>query len=854
MFSDLKLKQVYTSDDDIATDFYIPVLKNAKSFDRTSAYFSAKSLAKYSEGLEYFANNGNKYRLIVSHEISEQDFNEIKLGYKIKKDILNGMLNQLNQELSIKEEMNISNLAYLIARGTVEIKIAFKREGIFHDKSGILKDEVGNIICFRGSYNETLAASDFNYESLQLSCSWIDSKGFYLDGIKKTQMEFERLWNNKKDNLIILPAENVIIKEIIKHNKGKIIVEEKLLSKEAVILDYEDNRLVLQFNTDSIEWFTNKAFYKMKIKNKVASIRNNVIYFKSELVYPDYIKINELLKKKLKDLGYEYFSTNRLNEYIESRNLYIKSRAKLGIELKTDHRRLEDKIEEFERIVNTQFVRKLRKKQLLDAFFMYAMRKSGNFSVPGSGKTSSALAVYSVLKYKGLVDRVVVIGPKNSFESWINEFNACFGDKQELKCFNIQDSKYKTPAQKKSALIYDTFPCNMFLFNYESIGTYLEEIKHIVENRTLLVFDEVHKAKAIDGIRAVAALEIARFSTYTIAMTGTPIPNSYLDLYNLLHILYNDEYREYFDLDISFLRDPSPTDIEYINEKIQPFFCRTTKQQLNVPEPNADKIRKITVSESEQKLFNILNKKYRNNKLALFIRILQMETNPKLLLNNLDISEFSNILDIDCDIDEIDYVDYSSEVANEIKQIETTSKKDVCINLIKDLVRENKTVIIWCVFVDTIKDLKKRLDNLGIKAECIWGEVLLEDRTKIIESFRNGEFSVLITNPHTLAESVSLHSVCHDAIYYEYTYNLVHLLQSKDRIHRLGLKDDQYTQYYYLQDNYILQTGEEFSMDEEVYNRLKKKEETMLKAIDNSELEPVYTSEEDLNLIFKKLL
>ena len=56
---------------------------------------------------------------------------------------------------------------------------------------------------------------------------------------------------------------------------------------------------------------------------------------------------------------------------------------------------------------------------------------------------------------------------------------------------------------------------------------------------------------------------------------------------------------------------------------------------------------------------------------------------------------------------------------------------------------------------------------------------------------------MLVTNPQTLAESVSLHSVCHDAVYFEYSYNLVHLLQSKDRIHRLGLPDDQKTRYYY---------------------------------------------------------
>ena len=80
----------------------------------------------------------------------------------------------------------------------------------------------------------------------------------------------------------------------------------------------------------------------------------------------------------------------------------------------------------------------------------------------------------------------------------------------------------------------------------------------------------------------------------------------------------------------------------------------------------------------------------------------------------------------------------------------------------------------------------------------IYGETPLDKRLLLIEEYQQGYYDVLITNPHTLAESVSLHHFCHDAIYYEYSYNLVHLLQSKDRIHRLGLKDGQYTQYYYM--------------------------------------------------------
>ena len=293
--------------------------------------------------------------------------------------------------------------------------------------------------------------------------------------------------------------------------------------------------------------------------------------------------------------------------------------------------------------------------------------------------------------------------------------------------------------------------------------------------------------------------------------------------------------------------------MDIINDRIQPFFCRTTKKELQVPDANEDIINSVRVTQVEQTIFEILCKKYRSNKLALFIRLLQLESNPNMLLEALDLNAFSSILDITDNIDDIDFVDYSLEIKNLIKSIDITSKKKACVKLAGDLVNQGKKVIIWCIFKDSITSLQEVLSKNGISAKYIMGEVELDDRSRLISDFRDGIFDVLITNPHTLAESVSLHSVCHDAIYFEYSYNLVHLLQSKDRIHRLGLPENQYTQYYYMQDWFEVD-GESFSMDEKVYLRLLEKEKIMLDAIDNQELEPVYTPEEDLKIIFGSIL
>lgn len=857
MFRNLFISSIYSSyDNNLVEEFYNPILKNAIKFDRISAYFSAKTLAKYSSGLEHFARNGYKYRLIISENINSEDYEIIKQGYKLKENIKNELLDKLMEELSLEEQRNMSNLAYLISIGIVDIKIAFVKKGIFHDKCGIFYDENGEIICFRGSNNETVAALDNNYEAFTVTCSWLlDSYGFYEKIIAKSITEFNKLWNNEHNEIIVLEAEDVIMNEILKHNKNKIIVEETLLQENCVILDYT-SRLVLRINMEDDDWITKSAFYKLRLKRYVDKNSGESMLFREDLSYIDYQNIHLLIKKKADSIGVRYFATNRLLDYIESRNIYIDKRANLGIEIKRQEDKLKNRFEEYSNMVNRNMSRKLREKQLWDSFFMFAMNKSCNFSVPGSGKTSSVLGVYAFLKAKGLVKRIVMIGPKNAFGSWIDEFNICFSGKEDLKVFNIHNSIYKSSTDKRRALTYDTGNTNLFLFNYESLGTYENELIELIDDNTLLVFDEVHKVKRVEGedpgTYAGYALKVSKNSKYTIAMTGTPIPNSYTDIYNILHILYNDEYREFFGFPIQMLKKPSEQERNMVNEKIQPFFCRTTKQQLMVPQANQDELVLIKTSNEEQKLFEIITAKYRKNKLALFIRLLQLESNPQMLVQSLDLNEFKEVLDIEDNIDDIDYVDYSEEVKKLVESIKTTSKMNACINQIKMLVSQGKKVIVWCIFKNSIKNMESILKNYGIRTFCIYGEVDLNDRISIIDEFKRGSFEVLITNPHTLAESVSLHSICHDAVYFEYSYNLVHLLQSKDRIHRLGLPDNQYTQYYYMQDLFQYD-GKIFSIDEQVYIRLMEKEKIMLDAIDNNCIEDVTTSEEDLELIFGKL-
>ena len=598
-----------------------------------------------------------------------------------------------------------------------------------------------------------------------------------------------------------------------------------------------------------------KAVYKISIKRYVVGeLTDGKVLLKEQPTAQGADRMLKRMRDSLKKLGYDLDVAGSVEEEVQQKRERAEERSRAGVEIKARDPKHEQYFSQYEQVVNDAFERRLRPQQMRDSFFMCAMSKAGNFSVPGSGKTASVLGVYAYLEAKGLASRIIVICPKNAFESWRNEFIACFGHKEQLRDFSVQAKGFSNlpRSERKRLMRVDTAGRNLILVNYEAAPTYVDELKSLVSSGSLLVFDEVHRVKRLGGKLAKAALEVASVSERTIALTGTPIPNSYLDIYNFLHILFPREYDAFFNFSTKMLSHPSDAEINTINAKIQPFFCRTTKDDLGVPPANEDSIVRIEVEPDTEKVLDVLKMRYRKNKLALMLRVMQLESDAKLLLENLDTREYAWLLSEDEETGEIDYVDYSDEIVGMIKALPPSQKANTCADIIATLATQGKKVIVWCVFVSSIQYLQGRLSSMGYVVRSVYGETPQEVREKTLDDFRAGAVDVLITNPHTLAESVSLHSVCHDAIYYEYSFNLVHLLQSKDRIHRLGLPDGQYTQYYYLQD-YYNNFNNDFSLDANVYERLREKEQTMLDAIADRKLEVMPTTEEDLEAIFTGL-
>lgn len=836
MLSNILFNPSYNSKkDNIISSFYIKAFKNSIRYDRVSAYFDSKILRMYSSGIEELYKNKGTVRFIFSCDITDEDYDLMKQGYELRDKYKQKLLSALCEE---DINIDLSNLAHLIALGVVDIKIAFTKTGIFHDKYGLFRDEEDNVLYFRGSNNETLSAVLNNYEGFETTLSWKCDQN-ELSKIENAVESFDSLWNNEVEGVVTLDLPSCVKDKLLSFS-SKAINFIYYSKENAIIFDVTDDGKYLFYNNlnDKSKLNSYSQLYLFKFAPYVANIEENKYYLKEM----SYIKLNEFINS-IRHLGCEFgfdvFVSPILRELLFQKDLLIEKRKNIGIAIKHRDMLIVSDFEKFRDVVNHELSRQLRDPQMWDAYHIATMIKSANFSVPGSGKTSIVYGAYAYLSYMNKVDKIVMIGPKNSFYSWKKEFEENFKDKKVLNCLDIQDDFDQS---KHNLLKYFSYDKNLILINYESVPNLINVIKKIVDEKSLLVFDEVHRIKAIKGKRADACLRLASNANYKVVLTGTPIPNSYKDLYNMLNLLYPDEYESFFNFKVNELEVASknPSLVEAINNKIYPFFCRTTKKQLNVPEPFDDDIVSgdIIADDDEKEIIGIIHRTFQTNPLLLFIRLIQASSNPSLVLEKI------NLLDFYLDDNELneetlnkisdDEILMSEDDYEFIKNHSKTRKIDKCAEMIIEDVKSGEKVIAWGIFIKNLTLLEQKLIKLGAKPVVISGQMTPKERDVAIEEFEEGKYNVLITNPHTLAESISLHKICHRAYYFEYSFNLVHMLQSRDRIHRLGITEQERPKYTYM----FLSTEDSLyeTIDKRIYYRLKEKERIMIDSVEGNDI------------------
>lgn len=187
-------------------------------------------------------------------------------------------------------------------------------------------------------------------------------------------------------------------------------------------LVYDGAALTLRVPEDEAETLPLGAFYKLSLRRYIAGREGGLFTGRPALTYLDFRRVIALCREECARRGGALTVSPALADYIRDRGNYLERRFRLGMEIKNREEKLLPRFREYQSIVNAAMARPLRERQMWDSFFLCAMKRAANFSVPGSGKTASVLGVYACLKSRGLVKRLVVVCPKNAFGSWMDEF------------------------------------------------------------------------------------------------------------------------------------------------------------------------------------------------------------------------------------------------------------------------------------------------------------------------------------------------------------------------------------------------------------------------------------------------
>lgn len=181
----------------LVDEFYNPVLAQANKYYRIAGFFSSSALAIAAKGIEGLISNGGKMYLLVSPELSEEDYRTIKEHGQVVEEV--SIFSDLDLDSAVNE--NLQALAWLLDCGRLEIKIVVgkqTRNSLFHQKVGVVFDADNNIISFSGSINETAQAWLNNIEEFKVFRSW---EAGQVEYVNSDLNKFLTYWKNQRSDV-----------------------------------------------------------------------------------------------------------------------------------------------------------------------------------------------------------------------------------------------------------------------------------------------------------------------------------------------------------------------------------------------------------------------------------------------------------------------------------------------------------------------------------------------------------------------------------------------------------------------------------------------------------------------------
>jgi len=456
--------------------------------------------------------------------------------------------------------------------------------------------------------------------------------------------------------------------------------------------------------------------------------------------------------------------------------------------------------------------------QRRDIAKLLSLQHGANFSVPGAGKTRVALAVYAAQKAAGQARRLLVVCPKSAYDSWRFETAECLTHALRV---NVLDGSLDQWAE-------------VLVVNYERLDRSLSMLTSwLAAQPSMIILDEAHRMKlGSRGTYGAACMALGPHADRRLILTGTPAPNGSKDLENLLGFVWPGHGQQ------TVVRAVAGGDLRHASTVLRPLFTRTTKKELDLPEVDLS-IRYVDMPPLHDEIYSSLvsgmnNGASREDLSALgktALRLLMAATSPALLLEGA--TKYEPLAYQLPPLEVPQGGSLYSRLQN-LPDYELSPKYKEAVAIIAENAAAGRKTLVWTTFVRSLTTLEHMLEKFS--PAVVYGGT--PDREEQLRRFREDPACmVLISNPATLGEGISLHHVCHDAVYVDRDFMAGRFLQSLDRIHRLGLAPDTETRVTVL--------AVRNSIDEVVAVRLAQKLDFMGQILDDPTVQQLADLEEE---------
>ena len=350
----------------------------------------------------------------------------------------------------------------------------------------------------------------------------------------------------------------------------------------------------------------------------------------------------------------------------------------------------------------------------------------------GTGKTFIAVTVGESIKGKKLV-----VVPETLRRNWVKEIQNVSPDADIQIC---KSNDYKVGK-------------DWTICGYATVSKFRKEFE--AENFNVMFIDEAHNIKAVDNWgkptsqRASAVMELADKIKYVYPMTGTPIPTSNKDAYNILRLVRSDIVRSgFYNYAVDYcagyrsafgFNSNGNSNQEELHEELSKVMIRRTKAEVL---PNLKKQRTFIPLETINKKYLDIEKRLNNPK--------PNETYMGLCMTG------RNIL-------------------SELKIPDTIAYAESLLN-------EDRSIVIVTEFNNTIDILKEHFKD---KASVIRGGMSDAAKEQNKEDFQSGRTKVCLLNLMAGGVGLTL-TKAHDMIINDFDWTPANMTQVEDRICRAG--------------------------------------------------------------------